>query len=254
MFLQGDVPFKRKGRDEKEREGGKKKGSSRVTALLTQDAVTPYGGTDRRMPADVEMEWWTGFLRMDEQVVMGLHPYVILCFMWMYEILLIAGRAVASSHIWDLLQPVSQRAAWKSPPRFWLFYSHFSPCSWRLMFASAWLMKLFLRIRVIITNQNSQATWKEKLAGIEGRTDRQMDVWRVGTKRKVVGLLLYVFCLTQGDGEIQEEDSERDRWTEDRRRRSILQRRGPRAECTQSQTHQRRDNNKRFCWILRLLK
>lgn len=163
-------------------------------------------------------------------------------------------RAVASSHIWDLLQPVSQRAAWKSPPRFWLFYSHFSPCSWRLMFASVWLMKLFLRIRVIITNQNSQATWKEKLAGIEGRTDRQMDVWRVGTKRKVVGLLLYVFCLTQGDGEIQEEDSERDRWTEDRRRRSILQRRGPRAECTQSQTHQRRDNNKRFCWILRLLK
>lgn len=25
MFLQGDVPFKRKGRDEKEREGGKKR-------------------------------------------------------------------------------------------------------------------------------------------------------------------------------------------------------------------------------------
>lgn len=52
---------------------------------------------------------------------------------------------------------------------------------------------------------------KQKLAGIEGCTDRQMDVWRVGTKRKVVELLLYVFCLTQGDGEIHEEDSERDR-------------------------------------------
>lgn len=38
----------------REREG--KKGLSRVTALLTQDAVTPYGGTDRRIPADVEME------------------------------------------------------------------------------------------------------------------------------------------------------------------------------------------------------
>lgn len=163
-------------------------------------------------------------------------------------------RVVASSHIWDLLQPASQRAAWKIPPCFWLFHSHFSPCSWRLMFDFVWLMKLFLRIRVIFTNQNSQATWKEKLAGIEGCKDRQMDVWRVGTKLKVVELLLYVFCLTRGDGEIHEEDSERDRWTEDRRRRSVLQRRGLRAQCIQSQTLQRRDNNKRFCWILRLLK
>lgn len=32
------------------------KGPSRVTALLTQDAVTPHGGTDRQIPADVAVE------------------------------------------------------------------------------------------------------------------------------------------------------------------------------------------------------
>lgn len=36
-----------------------KKGSSRVTALLTHEAVTPYGGPDRQIQADAATEWWT---------------------------------------------------------------------------------------------------------------------------------------------------------------------------------------------------
>lgn len=46
-------PLKKKKKDERKRG---KKGSSRVIALLTQDAVTPYGGMERQIPADVEME------------------------------------------------------------------------------------------------------------------------------------------------------------------------------------------------------
>lgn len=49
-------PLEKKKEKRKMRERKKKKGSSRVTALLTQDAVTPHGGADRQIPADVEME------------------------------------------------------------------------------------------------------------------------------------------------------------------------------------------------------
>lgn len=51
-----------------------KKGSSRVTAPLTHEAVTPYGSTDTGRRSN-------GVKDRAEQVVMGLYPYVISSFM-----------------------------------------------------------------------------------------------------------------------------------------------------------------------------
>ncbi len=166
------------------REREEKKGSSRVIALLTQDAVSPYGGMERQIPADVEMEWWTGFRGwMSRWLWVFIHmSFSPLCeckrFYW-------SRRVVASSHIWDLFPACEPVCSLRSSSAFGLqstqllaffpLYSYFSTWSQRFGFK---VLRLFLRQKN--PKQNSKITQKRKLPEIEGYMDRQMDVCRVG--------------------------------------------------------------------------